>query len=403
MSVQRDIQVQICARRRLVHPIPALVVHPALLSSWGVRPVHAAEVRVGERSAVVWLVAATGRHEELFDKRHRRTTDVYVDWRTAQALGLADASRSEGGVRFATATLTVQPQRHDDRLATDEVIVSSSVLDQLGGRHSPLLVSSGSRKMAVRARESGTGTPQDPAMVRLNFHARLLLGLERSEDGERPSVVVSQLTSAVRKRPRASVRVVNAIRAGVWTVLFRTGEFLLRAPRVAVAITSSASADDDAGVVRLSPAVMDLIGVHNGDSVVVSWAGRTAATRAYVDVGERVDIGRIEVVDWTQSSADQNRLASEFHVSLPSGIRNSLGAPRDAVVVVRRSLSGLFRRRLIALAIPLVGVAVSVAQLGLDVWVGAGLFAASVFLTMAGDRIGRARVRPSAQPLPWTR
>ncbi len=367
--------------------LPAAVVHPSFLENLGSATTFPAILHIGDRKSSVWIVPAVGKLLQVVESASEET--VWLDSRTATSVGLRPDQDVSCNLEFDLGRLVIQPARIDDPIATTEAIVAPPILDRFATRGSYALVRSSSRTMAVRLRSPRKPLEQSIEKLRLNFHARLLLGLQNDAMDNRPSVEICALPENPEGRLGASRfrRFLHLCGQLFRRLLEILGDAFLRAPSVALAVRSSASADDSMGVVRCSASTLDLLGVEPGDDVRVRWAGRHVLARVYLlDTSDLINVGAVEIVNWTQ--ADQvSVLPNEATASIPSAIRAELGLPRDGVVEVRRSILGVLKKRAVGLSLPLVGVAVSVPQLGLDLWLGALILAACSVLTLAGDRI----------------
>lgn len=376
-------------RENLLNQLSAAFVDDDVFTFWGMHDSTPAVVRVGSKSAAVWLFR---RRTEISatDLALATAGSVWLDSRTAASLGLQGTTGVIGHLEFHFQSLQVQPMRIDHAFTSNHAVVGEDTYRALGSSGGYALIRSDSRCMTVKL-ERPVGYVQSESKVRLNYHARLLLGLNSSTASARQQLVVHQfdrrLTAArsLKDKVLAALAVPNEI-------VEKLARLFLNAPVASLVVRSSASADDAMQVVRCSSATIDVIGIEPGDSIRVGWGGSEITVRAFVAESREVSSSDgPEIVAWRETALEDN-VPGDSSITIPAGVRAKLGVPRDGVVDVRRSMTGLLRKRAIGLSLPLVGVAISVWGLDIELWIGVGVLVLSGALTLVGDRISVTRL-----------
>lgn len=361
----------------------ALLASESLIQEWGLLAGSLVRVTVGRRVRGVWLYRDDAPQPTPEDGAPLLRLDV----RTAESFGVPPGHAVEAELELNIHTLVPQPMRLDFPQGADLVVVSTAVLDSLGGRGSLAVVRSASRVMTARAWAPPTPVPQAEHKIRLNYHTRLLLGVPEAVD---TTVQVSAWPVDVGNRPAAILRD-SAHRAR--TLLGAPARAWLGAPELLLAVRSAASIDDGQRVARCAPSTIDLLGVEAGDRVRVRWGTRSTSVRVFARAV--ADVSSTEgplVVDWSNGRTD-DAIPEDSEIFIPAAVRAELGAPRDSILSVRRSTAWLLRKRAVALTLPLVGVAISVPGLDLPAWAGVLLLVVASLMTLARDRVPRSRRR----------
>lgn len=357
----------------------ALLVPGEVLDALGIRPGSLASVHVGSRARGVWVHLNP-------DAGARHDVALRLDARTASALGVEPGGHVAGRLDAPAVLMTPQPMRLDYPQAANRVVVSARVAADLGLTRGRVVLRSATRTMTATAWSPPDGDRQSDDRVRLNYHARLLLGIAAGGD-ER--VQLSPWPDDRGGRPVATL-----LRAAAQRVRLRLGapvRFWLGAPSLSLAVRSAASIDDGQRVARCSAATFDLLGAEPGDRVRVSWGARETSVRLFARPGADLDLSAgPAIVDWSTGRTD-DEIPDDSTILVPAAVRAELGAPRDGVVDIRRSTAWLVRKRAVALTLPLIGVAVSVAGLSLPAEVGAILLVVATLMTLARDRVPRVR------------
>lgn len=361
----------------------ALLLPDRILKSWGVVTGTPVQLSVGEHTSVVWL--------HLDEEAPRRGQVVArLDYRTAIDLGVTPGELRTGSVTINKVNLTVQPMRLEYPQAANRAVISSRVSTKLRSRDHRVLVRSATRCMVVTAVPPPGKNTQSDDRIRLNFHARLLLGLVETE-GANATVQVSSLphgSGAGRAGSRA-----RAIWSRFATALGAPLRWILGAPVISLAVRSSASPDDGQRVARCSASTFDVLGAEPGDRVRVRWGRRQATVRLFEDPHTDPELTKGPlIVDWS-TGRTHDTLPDDSVVLIPAAVRAELGLPRDGVVDIRRSTLWVLRKRAVALTIPLVGVVLAVAGLDVPPWAATILLIVVVFMTIARDRIPRVHTK----------
>lgn len=261
----------------------------------------------------------------------------------------------------ATASLLIPPRadvrvaaaRFDDIPRPMEVHVAANIVDHLdpaGGRGPRrALLSSGSLCVPVTLQ---TRNNVDPDVMRVSMKTRLLMGLKPGG--------TAQLTSLPAA---ADPRRVNRIRAAARLADWLSEEALrpiFRAPRSAVRTVQGSTGDHASNLVRLPAHMFSLLGIEEGDQVLVEWGPRRAVAIAFGFVADdppfdpddaTLDAQAVELFDIPSPPP------SHLTVRVNSRVRVALDVPAATVVTIRRKVRPYVLDRLGRATLPLVGAA----------------------------------------------
>lgn len=381
-----DLTLQGVTKQHLLAQLPAALVHESFFGTYQISPWTVIELWRGERRATAWLVPAS---RDLLDHADGQPwcSTAWISKNLASSLDLAFDTPEQVRVVMRSQYMRVQPARIDNYIESDRVVASPELVKAFGTR---LLASSGSRIAVLRAVRRDA-RKQNAGSVRINYNTRRLLGIAPDPVTNRESIQISRYMPAISPHGRKA----EIGRWIVWSLslpillLEILGRVALRAPNVLLASEESYTSDDPHGVARVSEEAAELLGISSGDSIYVFWGSRYLKIRALTFKTEAPPVSQKQrIVDWTPSVRPP-RADSESRIALPGKVRATIGAPRNAIVRVRRSVLSVLRRRLIALALPVAAVGVGAAALSPPWYLTAGLVVAVFVLTLAGDRIPR--------------
>jgi hypothetical protein len=372
----------------LLRQLPAALVHPAFFSVWRVQPWTVASITVGTRTRRTWLVPAD---EQLLSgwKDTSWSSSIWLSRKLARALGVDIDSSREAQLTFDRSFARVQVARIDNYLQTHEIVVDSESRRRLLATTKHVLLVSERRVMVAKPVSRLRSREQRSGLVRMNYHARALMGLTPGPISRRPSIQLSPFSPIwdSHTKPESVWTWIRRVLRAPVVVFEIILVFLLRAPRVSLAAEESDASDDSQMLVRVSPNTCELLGIESGDEVFVSWGKRRVLVRAGAEESWEYEESALpQVVDWTPTRQTR-RVAPDSRIAVPAKVRVELGAPRNSVLVVRRSVLSRLRRRLITLAIPLVGIGISVLALNLPIPFALGLVALTLVLVLAGERV----------------
>ncbi|WP_054814591.1 hypothetical protein [Nocardia arizonensis] len=372
--------------RSLLRQAPAVIVHPAFFVAHRIRPWTIATLEFGKKRRRAWLVPASADLLCAWE-RVSWSGSVWISIGLAERMGIEPADTGvEVRLCVEAATARVQPARIDNFLETDQIVLDAAARKRMTRR---VLLVSESRTMIVRPVGRRRSRRQAVGRIRLNFHARMLLGIVPGAVTDRQYVQMSPYRPvgapvSIRRMIRRAVAAVPRLPLLVLEYVARA---LLGAPRVALAIEESGTSDDPHGLARIPKDALDLLGIESGDKVFVYWGRRRVLVRACSYDKEASDhLPDTRIIDWTPT-ARSARVEFASRIALPAKFRTRLGAPRNGVVVLRRSLNSRLRRKLIALTIPVLAVTLSILKLDLDPVIAAGIVAAVLFCTLIGERM----------------
>jgi hypothetical protein len=378
----------------LMRQLPAALLHPAYFSVGRLQPWTIGTVTIGKRSRRTWLVPADDRLLSGW-KGAGWSSAIWLSYSLARSLGVESRTARDAQLTFDRTAALVQPSRIDNYLHTHEIVVEPELRRQLLVKSKHVLLVSERRVMLAKPVSRRRSRTQQAGRVRLNYHARALMGVEPGPVSRREAVQVSSYSPIYNPRTRPE---------SIWTWLRRILRapivllewifvFLLRAPRVALAAEESDASDDSQMLVRVSPNSCELLGIESGDQVFVSWGRRQVLVRAGAeDSWEYEESALPQKIDWTPGRS-VHRVGPDSRIAVPAKVRVELGAPRNSVLVVRRFVLSRVRRKLITLAIPLVGIAIAVPTFKLGVPLALGLVALALLLVFAGERLPRPEWR----------
>lgn len=362
----------------------AVLAPPPVISGWGLQAGSLVRVQVGNRARGVWLHVAD---DITATKAPDGTPVLYLDARTAAALGVAIDTLTEGQIDVRSWHLRPQPMRLDYPQGSGLVVVPPDVLEGLGGTGRAVVIRSPSRVMVAQAWTPPLPDRQAPDKVRLNYHSRLLLGI--TDGATEPMQVTPWPRDAGIGFPALAQRAGRRARDVMGAPL----RAWLGAPELLVAVRSASSIDDGQRVARCASSTLDLLGARPGDLVRVGWGPRTTSVRLFPrSDSDTSPINAPSMVDWVGGRTD-DEIPDDSEILIPAAVRAELGAPRDSVVLVRRSTAWLLRKRAVALTLPLVGVAISIPGVDLPPVAGVLLLALVSLMTLAQDRVPRPRRR----------
>jgi hypothetical protein len=192
-------------------------------------------------------------------------------------------------------------------------------------------------------------SPADTA-IRLDFYTRMLMGAAP----ESPITLWPLDASMQRElcgqawREREIDQLV--VRRTVETVLRR----FLGAPVLALRAVYSLPGDEDQSICRIHDRMFTLLGVREGDKLILQWGHRSSTGTALPHVRSDDTRGYERSTGVRQLTA--NEIPVEYHIGIPASMLSSFGAPRDSVVLVRRDVLSLVASNAIVLALPLTGL-----------------------------------------------
>ncbi len=372
----------------LLRQLPAAVVHPEFFGVWRIHPWTVASITVGKKTRRTWLVPAD---DQLLSEWTRASwsSSIWLSRKLARSLGVDVHASRDAQLTFDCTSARIQFARIDNYLQTHEIVMDPETRRRLLVTSKHVLLVSERRVMVAKPVSRFRSRDQRAGLVRLNYHARALMGLTPGPISRRPSIQLSSYAPVwdSHGRPESVWTWIRRVLRAPIVVLEAVFVLLLRAPRVALAAEESDASDDSQMLVRVSPNTCELLGIESGDGVFVTWGRRRVLVRAGAEESWEYEESALpQKVDWTPGR-QTHRVAPDSRIAVPAKVRAELGAPRNSVLVVRRSVLSRLRRRLITLAIPLVGIGIAVLALNVAILLALGLVALTLFLVLAGERV----------------
>jgi hypothetical protein len=231
---------------------------------------------------------------------------------------------------------------HADPAVTDAVSTPSWI-----GPNRALL-SSGTLCVPVRVR----ARPGKLEAIRVSMHTRVLAAVQPGA-----SVQISPLPARpVNRTTRPWSRIARRLD---WLVehLLRV---LLRAPTLQARTVQAPIGDDTENIVRCPQYMFAMLGIEEGDEVLVEWADRCAVAVALEPIDGDI---AFQPTDSVLAAQGVGRLRiprdapTHLVVRIASPVRSALQIPAATVVTIRRRVRPYFANRLGRATLPLVGVA----------------------------------------------
>lgn len=391
----------------------------AFFDEFGVCPLTVANLRSQLAECWVWLVPPDENALKVLERRSQlpQSKTIWVSQEVAERLGVDEDRPISVQLTLHVIHPEVKPARLDNFIRTDQIVLASGSCDSLIDQHREerwlrrsaakifallkkeyFLLTTEHRTMVVTSAKTRSGRANtDEGYLRMNFHARRVMGLAKGDQDSRPNIQVAQFRSTVHpnRNDISGYRFLRRVLQIPSALLNLTATLLLRAPHVSLVVEESAESDDQHGIARVNPTAMGLLGVDAGDQVLVSWGARRVLLRVAEGESRDLDIGDLpEIVEWRANGlrGERPRSPYEDRIALPARARAELGMPRNGVAVVRRYALSRVRRRLGSLALPTVALAVAVPSLGIGFWPAASIVGAIVFLAFAEERLARSSI-----------
>ena len=316
------------------------------------------------RHASVWLLPAHDQRQEF------ASTQVF------RALGLEpDYGSGEHVIECSIeAPYPVELQRRpalsDDVEIADHVHVASTCAERLGPWAVLVTPSlSGPVRLCPRA-----SIPEHT--VRVSYATREIWEIE-SPTGSARLIPILEPGSGESSRSGRLRRVLPRL----WRNIL---ERWLGAPVVPLRATEAVIGDEGRTVARIDATALDFLGIGTGDEVIVSWADRETTARALLQTPELRERMRDQLGETT---GKQSRLSTApaltekellWHMQawLSPSVRQALSIPPNTVVRVRRNVTKLLAKNLVALPLPVGGLLIAgfaVPGVSPFVWVGVGV------------------------------
>ncbi len=319
-------------------------------------------------------------------------------WLSRTLAGRFRALHPEGTAATLTIDVVrarVEPSQIDNYLQSHEIVLGPAIRSAIAARSKYVLILSPTRAMAMTRVSARRSRGQSDDATRVNYHVRSMLGITATMFERRPPVEIAPF-GTVRARNRSlesARRVAKAVLRSPLVLLEVVARVFLNAPRVTLASEESSISDDSHGVVRVSANTCQLLGIQSGDRVYVTWGPRKVVARAFEESRWEYDESYSpEIVDWTPLRRSMT-VGLDSRITVPAKLRTELGAPRNSILVVRRSVLSRVRRHLIALTVPIVGILITVFKLGLGILPATILTVIVLVLTLAGERVSEPNWR----------
>jgi hypothetical protein len=191
---------------------------------------------------------------------------------------------------------------------------------------------------------------QEDSALRVDFLTRLLLGAP-----PKPTLSAWPLTDALQQELCGRAGETTVVTARLQRqAIERVARWFLGAPVLALRADYSLPGDEAQNICRIHERMFDVLGIKPGDRVVIQWGHRSATATV--------------LKQWRSPEADKYARSSgvrqltaddipeDYHISVPASALASFGAPRDAVVLVRRELVTLVANNALILAVPFTGL-----------------------------------------------
>lgn len=338
---------------RLLAPCPVAIVTGEAAASWGVVLPLVLELRVGERRAAAWAFTPEQFHDDTPESRMLRIGhgEVGLSAGVANELGVTAGSTVHVAMS-ANTHLAVRSPSLVEVPAADTVEIDTAVASRLGisdGRDRWAVLTAGGLSAPVRV---STGAGHGEEIVIPRSLAALVGG---PPPGTRVQLAAlpgrGAFPAGHRPRRRRPLRAA-AHQLGLLAELALRP--LLRAPVVVVRTTSGLVPDDGEQVARLPEPLFPLLGIREGDQLILSWAGRQAVVRALADVPG---------ADAAEEREQGTPVPAHLVVRVPVAVQAALGIPATTVVSARRRLRTLLVSEVHELNLTVAGLAVAYATL----------------------------------------